>query len=278
MSATSDYASFYSSLVNFAPMAVLSLFFLGIFRLLPIVIFAPFLGAKVPGGVKMGLTISLTMILLPHMIVTSKTVPDFNALYIGYAVKELFIGVILAFLVSIPFYIAQSAGSLIDFLRGSSSLQVSDPFSQEQTSPIGILYNYTLIVMFFNINGPFYFFDSLFQSYSLIPADAFLNPLFFSTKQPFWDLVTALLTKLTALSIQLSAPSLLAILMTEVFLGIANRLAPQVQIVFLGMSLKSLIGIAMLCAAWFFILQQLSKQTLLWLNDIDKVLYSIPVG
>jgi len=66
-------------------------------------------------------------------------------------------------------------------------------------------------------------------------------------------------SKVFAVGIQLAAPSILAILMTEMFLGIANRLAPQVQIVFLGMSLKSLVGLAVLCAAWFFIIQQLNK-------------------
>ena len=63
--------------------------------------------------------------------------------------------------------------------------------------------------------------------------------------------------------------------MTEMFLGIANRLAPQVQIAFLGMSLKSLVGLAMLCAAWFFILQQMSKQTLLWLSDMNKIVHTL---
>jgi len=276
MSATADYASFYSQLADFSPMALLTLFFLGIARMIPIVMLAPFFGAKMPAAIKMGLAISITIILLPHMAVKSRTMLDFNNLYLGYFIKELFVGFILAFLVSVPFYIALSAGSLIDFLRGSSSLQVTDPSSQEQTSPIGILYNYMLIVIFYNLNGPFIFFDSVIQSYNVIPPDAFLNPLFFSMHIPLWEMIMGILTKVIALSIQLSAPCLLAILMTEVFLGIANRLAPQVQISFLGMSLKSLIGLAILCAAWVFILQQMSKETLLWLKDINRVLYSLP--
>lgn len=276
MSTTADYTSFFSQLGDYAPMALLTLLFLGLSRMIPIVMFAPFFGAKLPAGVKMGLALAVTVIMLPHMAVKSRTMLDFNMLYIGYILKELFIGFIFAFLVSIPFYIALSAGSLIDFLRGSSALQVTDPSSQEQTSPVGILYNYVLIAMFYNLDGPIMFFDSVLQSYSVVPADAFINPAFFAMKQPLWEVLMAILTKVIALSIQLSAPSLLAILMTEVFLGIANRLAPQVQIVFLGMSLKSLIGLAILCAAWMFILQQMSKETLLWMKDLNRILYSIP--
>ena len=177
-------------------------------------------------------------------------------------------------LVSVPFYIAQSSGILIDFIRGASSLQVADPLSQAQSSSIGNLYNYIMVVIFYGIDGPFLFFNGLLQSFSVLPVDAFLNPSFFVLEQPFWQLSLAIVTKVVAISIQLAGPAILAVLMTEVFLGIANRLAPQVQIAFLGMSLKSLIGLAVLCLGWLFILEQMGKQSLLWLGEIEKVIPS----
>lgn len=274
MSPTADYGAFFTSLADFAPMSLMSLFFLGMARLIPVVIYAPFFGSKLPAGIKLGLIFSVTLIMLPHITMQSKTVPGFDTLYIAYFIKELFIGFALAILVSVPFYIALAAGSLIDFLRGSSSLQVTDPSSQEQTSPVGILYNYMLIAIFYSIDGPLMFFDGFMQTYDIIPADAFISPIFFHMKQPLWELIFATLAKVIALSIQLSAPCLLAILMTEVFLGIANRLAPQVQIVFLGMSLKSLIGLAILSAAWIFILKQLSQETFLWMKEINRAFQS----
>jgi type III secretion protein T len=199
----------------------------------------------------------------------------FNTAYLGLVVKELMMGLILAMLAAIPFYFAQSAGVLIDFLRGSSSLGVTDPSTQTQATPIGLLYNYVLIVLFFEINGPFLFFDAVLLSYTVIPVDSFINPAFFNLEQPFWKMMLHLLTDFTAISIQLAAPALVAILMAEMFLGIANRLAPQVQIAFIGMALKSLLGIAMLWAGWFFILQQLGQQVLLWLKNLDRVLHTL---
>ena len=267
-----EYSEFFKKFHDAGFGSALTLFILGLCRLAPIVTMAPFLAAKLPSPIKVGILISFTIIFLPHLAITCTALPDTNITFIGYMVKEIFIGFILAFLVCIPFYFAQTAGVLIDFLRGASSLQVSDPFSQAQTSPIGNLYNYVLIAMFYSIGGVFYFFDSILISYDLIPPDKFINPLFFSLQQPFWQTIIALTTKVVALSIQLSAPALLAILMTEVFLGIANRLAPQVQIAFLGMSLKSLLGLTLLCSGWFFILEQLQKQTLLWLKEINRIL------
>ena len=271
-----EYLQFFSQIYQLSPDALISLFLLSLFRLAPIIVLAPFLGSKLPSPVKMGLLMSFSALLLPHIAMTSQTLLEFNHIFILYAAKEFFIGFVFAFFICVPFQFAQSAGVIIDFVRGSSSLQVSDPFSQSQTSPIGNLYNYILIVMFYLIGGVFMLFDSLITSYTLLPVDVLINPLFFSLKLPFWQIVTGVATKILALAIQLSAPALLAVLMTEVFLGIANRLAPQVQIVFLGMSLKSLIGLALLCLGWFFILEQLEKQTLLWLNEIHQMLFLIP--
>lgn len=274
---TSDYVSFVLSFPHIPPISVLTLFFLALMRVGPIVAIAPFLGSKLPGGVKIGLAVAIAAVILPHLIATAKTpVPTFDVLFAGYCLKELFIGVVLAMLVGIPFYIAQSAGVFIDFLRGSSALQVTDPFMQAQSSSIGQLYNYVFIVLFYEIGGTFIFLSGLLNSYNFIPADSFIPAIFFNIHQPFWQFIMELLTKFLALSIQLAAPSLVAILMAEMFLGIANRMAPQVQIAFLGMSLKSLVGLALLWAGWFFIVQQLGKQALIWLDSMNKLIQSFP--
>ncbi len=268
-----DYLSFFTNTPGITFQTLRFYFFLGLMRIGPIVSMAPFLGAKLPAPVKMGLAISLTLVLLP-ILITTMTAPIGITAYdiIGYGLKEFLIGIILGTLVGLPFYIAQSSGVLIDFLRGSSSLMIQDPVMQSQVSSIGMLYNYVFIVLFFQIGGPFIFLNALLSSYSIMPVDTFFNPTFFTLAQPFWQLILSLLTKFTALAIQLAAPSIVAILMAEMFLGIANRLAPQVQIAFLGMSIKSLLGIALLCAAWFFILDQLGKQSLLWLTNLDAIL------
>jgi type III secretion protein T len=275
MSVTDNYLSFFSRLSDYAPISALALFLLAMFRIAPVVAMAPFFGAKTPAPVKMGLLIALSVIFLPHAALTTKTMIGFNVEFILLCVKELFIGFILSLFVSIPFYMAESAGVTIDFLRGSSSLQVTDPFMQSQASDLGILYNFLLIVIFYQIDGPFYFFNALFDTYTLIPADGWIPVQFFNFNHPFWQTVWGCTNRIMAVGIQLAAPSLLAILMTEMFLGIANRLAPQVQSAFRGMSLKSLVGLGMLCAAWFFILQQVSKQTMIWINDMNKVVQTL---
>lgn len=276
-SPTGDYLSFFDSVVGLTPMGLFTTAFLGFLRLIPIVVFAPFFGAKLPGAVKIGMSVTFTVILLPHIVATSSLHLAFDVHYLGYACKEILIGTIFALLSSIPFHIVQASGVLIDFQRGSSAMQATDPVLQSQVSPIGILYNYLLIVIFYQVGGPFFFLETLMQSFNYIPVDGFFSSGFFNPNIPFWKIMMSLLTKFTLLSIQFAAPALVAILMADLFLGIANRLAPQVQIAFLGMAIKSLLGLILLWAGWFFILQQITTQTESFFRDIMRFLPSFRV-
>jgi len=276
LSSTDSYLSLLLSFPKLSGNTVLGLFLLTLMRIIPILTIAPFLGAKnLPASIKMMFGIAIAAIMIPKVLMNATGSVDFNWEFVGYSLKELLIGFILGFIVSIPFSIAQSSGSLIDFVRGSQSLQVTDPTTQTQTGPVGLLYNYVLIVIFFAIDGPFLFFNGLAASFQVIPVDSYFNTSFFSLNLPLWKLIISILNTVMSLAIQLAAPSIVGVLMTEMFLGIANRLAPQVQIVFLGIPLKSWVGIAFLALAWTFILPQLGKESLNWLKIMDNTIYTI---
>lgn len=272
---TDDYLSFFTSLPQVPVMSVIALFFLSLMRIVPIVALVSFLGSRLPGSVKMGLSVGISVIFLPTLMVNLTHPLDFSLPFIGYSIKEVFIGMIIGMLASVPFYIAEASGILIDYLKGSSSLQVSDPLLQTQTSPTGVLFNYVLVVLFFQLGGPFIFLNGLLTSYTLLPIDSFIAPTFFALGHPFWKSIIGLVSQFVAISLQLAAPCLVAVLMAEMFLGIANRLAPQVQIAFLGMSFKALLALALLWVGWFFILQQMGKMSLQWLQKLDSLIYSI---
>ncbi len=274
-SRTDSYLTLLSALAGAAPMSMIGCFILGAMRLAPIISNAPFFGGKTPAPIRVGLLIALTTVFLPHIMITAETLVLFNTTFLLLCVKEVFIGYVLSFIVSIPFYIAQSAGVTIDFQRGSSSLQVTDPTMQSQTSPLGQLYNFLLIVIFYQIDGLSYFFNAMFDTFTVLPVDAYLASSFFTFHHPLWELLWSATHIIMTVGIQLAAPCLLAILMTEMFLGVANRLAPQVQISFLGMSLKSLVGLAILWLSWFFILQQMQKQAQLWLGKFLRVVHTL---
>lgn len=139
---TDDYVTLYmnTAFANGDLLPFLSLMFLFMGRMMPIIILVPFFGAKLlPHAVKVTFTISLFAILLPQLIFVTKTPLDFNFLLLIYMLKEIFVGIIMGFILSIPFMIVQNAGILIDHQRGGASLMVNDPTIQNQSSPLGTL-------------------------------------------------------------------------------------------------------------------------------------------
>ncbi|MEI6531557.1 MAG: flagellar biosynthetic protein FliR [Chlamydiota bacterium] len=255
------------------PEHLISLFFLGLARILPVVVLAPFFGARLmPAPARVAFSIALFLILLPGLLITVPPL-DWSPGLISYFIKETAVGFFIGFLVTIPFNIAQMSGIVIDFQRGSSSLTGQDITTGTQVSSNGILYNSMLIVIFFWLDGPFIFLDALFKSYTILPPDQFPAAEFFlNGNSVFWQSIIGIMAKMFALACQLAAPSLLTILMTDTFLGIINRLAQQVQISFLGQGLKAFFGDFALWLAWFFILDQLGKMSLNWLSDLTSIL------
>lgn len=278
LNATESYLSMLLTLPHLDPTTVLAIFFLTLARLLPILALAPFLGSQnVPMTIRVMFGVALTAIFLPQNLLSVHENIPFAMPFIGLCIKELLIGAIIGFLSSIPFYLAQMAGSLIDFQRGAASLQITDPTTRSQTGPIGILYNLVLIALFFSLGGPFIFFDGVATSYEMIPVDGLINKTFFNMQNPFWKLIFQTLGKMFDLCVQLASPSLIGILLTNMFLGIANRMAPQVQIVFLGIPLTSWVAIALLAAAWAMVIQVMSMEALDWFKNLIRIARSIPV-
>ena len=273
VNSTDSYISLLLNLSHFSPVTTVSAFFLTMARIIPTMILAPFFGARnLTAPIRIMFSMAICAIFLPQVLILSKNGIPFDVVYIGLFLKELLIGFILGFLVTIPFYIAQSAGGLIDHIRGSASLQVTDPTTSAKTGPVGVFYNYTLIVVFFIVGGPFLYIQAISSSFALIPIDQFLNPIFFSINIPFWQKLIGLVSYIFSIAIQLGAPSIIGVLMAEMFLGIANRLSPQVQIVFLGISLKSWVGLALLAAAWYYIVNELGNESLTWIQTIETTI------
>lgn len=251
---------------------VWTLFLLGMARIVPIIALTPFLGGKVlPDPLKLGFGVALTPIFFPYILTHAEGTILIDMHFVALLIKEVIIGSILGFLAAAPFFLVTDAGTLIDHQRGSQSLQVTDPTTQVQASPFGLLFNNLLVASFFTIGGPFIFFEAIYTSYQVVPADQFFNPEFFTMQNPLWTLVIKMINMMLTISLQLAAPSLIALLMSDLFLGIANRMAPQVQISFLLWSLKAYVGIGVLWAGWWLVYRQLENQGLSWIKMVSKL-------
>jgi type III secretory pathway component EscT len=253
-------------------MSVFALIILTSLRIMPIIGLAPFFGARVlPHPTKVVFSLILVIAVMPKILMTTTEPVYFNTDLILLGVKELFIGLIMGFFLGLPFLLVTSAGVYIDHQRGAASMMVNDPTIQNQSSPFGTLYNFVLIVLFFSIDGPFFVLDSILDSFQIVPPDKFLDPLFFAPQAAMKEKLLKTLQVFAVMSLQLAAPSLIALLMTDTFLGIINRLAPQVQIYFLGVGLKSWFACLMVCIGWMYFCDLLKKESVGWLRDFMQL-------
>jgi type III secretion protein SpaR/YscT/HrcT len=268
-----------SKLIEMSPVTLLSLFFLALARMMPIVAQAPFFGAKIiPHSSKVMLCICLLCMVAPKLALSTTGPIGFDVMFMVLLAKELLIGTIIGFFISLPFLILSSSGVLIDHQRGAASLMTNDPTIQNQTSPMGTLFNMVLIVLFFNLNGPFYVMETIFSSYDLVPPDKLLSPVFFIPTSPLHERTIHEMQVFVVLMLQFAMPGLLVVLMTDTFLGIINRMAPQIQITFLGMGFKSWLAILIVCLGWSTMVEQMSKQILLWMQEFMRLVQEIAIG
>ncbi|MGN0915533.1 MAG: type III secretion system export apparatus subunit SctT [Succinivibrio sp.] len=214
--------------------------FLGMVRLFAFVSMSPALGPNVTNGIKMPLLAALYLPLHPLMLEEASLLKTdtFNDLLFVFAVivKESIVGIFFAYLTSLIFYIALSAGSVIDNQRGASMAQTSDPLSGAETSPLGNALFLCMITLFF-VSGSFmHFLELFYSSYSLLPVLKMLPSLTSSNLAVY---ALSNLDYMMEQAVLVCAPFLLVALLCDIALGLINRFAPQLNVFILSMPIKS---------------------------------------
>ncbi len=174
------------------------------------------------------------------------------------AFKEAFIGFLIGFFAAIPFWIAENVGNFIDNQRGATMGEVYSPLSGAQVSTLGIFFTQIVSTLFFVGGAVFVFLGAIYSSYLLwpvFPADASAA---LPTLAPHaHTLALGALDDMLRVTVVISAPVIIVMFLATVGLGLVNRTAPQLNVFFLSMPVKSALGIAMLVVYLPFILDML---------------------
>jgi len=156
-------------------------------------------------------------------------------------VREVAVGLTLGFVASLLFHAAESAGRLVDVVRGANMSEILAPMSGQQSSPMGTLYLLVASMVFLELDGLGRIATAVSHSYEVLPL--------WSAGKP-GAVGTTVLRQIIELSagmfetaIGLCAPVMVAVLVVDVALGLIARAAPQVQVYFLGLPIKALGGV-----------------------------------
>lgn len=232
-----------------------------VLRVLPIVSFTQFLGGKeTPSQFRIGFSVLIAACL------TLPCAPEYagpvdSDLYLALAVKELFLGGSVAILLRILFDFLTSTGALVDVARGATIANVLDPSSGEQRSLVSVFLGLALPALFLSAGGHRVVLNALGDGLSSYPPGSLAPPAL--AGRPLLGAEAALaigglFVETFQLAVRLALPVVALLFVVDVALGLLNRVAPRVQVFFLGMTLKGSLGVAV-----FFLILSLALRELL---------------
>ncbi|MEM9784545.1 MAG: flagellar biosynthetic protein FliR, partial [Pseudomonadota bacterium] len=163
--------------------------------------------------------------------------------------RESFIGIVIGYCGGLPIWAAEMGGRFLDSTRGQTMAQLGVPQVQIQSSLFGDFYFQLMIVLYMAMGGHRIFLSVVFDTYFLFPPFG-PGPQLLDNGLAFIE-ITA---QLFVFAIKLIAPGLVAVIFLDLVLGIANRMAPQLNVYFLSMSIKSTLATLAIAVSIYFIL------------------------
>jgi flagellar biosynthetic protein FliR len=233
------------------------LYFLALTRTLAILVQVPVLGGRmVLNQVKIGLGILLAMVMLPWQTTLRggvELVPDAPSLTLaafGLAIgRELLVGILAGFAATLTFSAVQIAGHLMDMTSGFNAGQTLNPALEQPGSVMDQMVSMVALLLFLVMNGHHLVLIGLQQTFSVVPLNS-TWPVGLSTPAAMAENLVRLTSLLITAGIQISLPVVGTLLLADLTLGLLARVAPQVQVFYLGLPLKIGLGLLILALAF----------------------------
>ena len=203
-----------------------------------VVYFLPFFGSGgVAARIKAGLAVALTALLCSVYVPSSASLANVN--WFSVLAGEVAVGLALGLSVQFVFEALQVAGQLCGLQLGYSLEALIDPQTNAQTPVLSIYYYTVAILIFLQLNVHHWMLRALAESFAFLPPGKVVLSAAMAA-----ELIRASGLMLS-IGVQIAAPITLTALMIDVALGFIGRAAPQLPVMLVGISVKDLLGIAM---------------------------------
>jgi flagellar biosynthetic protein FliR len=223
-------------------------FILVLARISPLFVLAPIFSARMmPARAKSIAAVALAVGMLPVAMQDKQQVPTDIWPLGELIVKELLIGLAFAFAIAVVFAALSIAGSILDTLVGFSLGSLIDPITGQQSPVLTQLYGLVGILIFIAIGGDTWMIRGLAETYELVPLLAFpsLGALVGGANAAFTGIFVS--------ALQIAAPVLIAVTITDAAFGIVSRVAPQMNVFAVGMPAKIIVALMILGASLPFV-------------------------
>jgi type III secretion protein T len=163
-----------------------------------------------------------------------KSAPAWQLAMLG--TKEFLVGAVIGLVAGVPFWLAQSAGEIIDTYRGSSSGNLFDPSLTTETSELGTAFILSALALFVWSGGFTILVAVLIGSYTIWPPFEMLP-------KPRPDdilLIAGQVGRNLEGAVGMAAVMVLCLFTAELTLGFISRSVRQFQVFELSMAFKNL--------------------------------------
>jgi flagellar biosynthetic protein FliR len=215
-------------------------FMLVIARIAPLFLVAPMFSSKmIPGRVRGIAAVGLAVGMAP-LAMKGRHVPLELMSLGGLAVKELLVGLAFALSISVLFAAVTAAGSLMDTMIGFSFGALVDPITGNNASVLSQAYALVGVAVFIAIGGDGWVIQGLNRTYELVPLVDYpaLGSMVAGVQQAFSGIFVA--------ALELAAPVVLAVVITDAAFGVVARVVPQLNVFAVGFPAKVTVGLLVL--------------------------------
>ena len=220
------------------PLPQVQTFLLIFLRVGAILLTAPIFNSRnIPVLFKVGLCFAVSLILFPILNLHDLPVRfEVIPLVIG-VISEVLIGVLIGLAVRMLFVGIQLAGQLVGFQMGLAMANIIDPATSEQVPLLAQLNNLIALLIFLAINAHYWFLRALVESFRLVP------PFEFQFTNSLMEQLVSLSGNIFVIAVKVGAPLIVVLFLMSVAFGLAARTVPQMNIFFVAMPLKILVGL-----------------------------------
>src|SRR5262249_8301723 len=156
-------------------------------------------------------------------------------------------GTAFAFSIAVIGAAIQAGAALLDTMIGFSFAALFDPITNQQNAILGQVYALFTATIFIATGGAEMMIVGLAKSYAVVPIDAYPD------LTPLGHRATAAFSQLFLIALEVAAPPLIAILVTDAAFALVSRAVPQMNVFVVGMPAKILAGVATIAVSLPFL-------------------------
>ena len=212
-------------------------FFLVLARLSPLFVLAPLFSSKMlPVRVRGIVAVALALGLTPVALHGIKIPTDPVAIAV-MLIQNGLVGLAFAFAVNVVFAAVETAGSLIDTIAGFSYGSLIDPIDGNQGGVMTSLYGIVGLGLFIAVGGDAWTLRGIARTITVVPLTRApdITSMTAGVESAFGSIFVA--------ALEVAAPVLLALFITDVAFGMVSRVVPQLNVFAVGFPMK--IGVAL---------------------------------